>query len=490
VQAGDRVSYRLTFAVLAAGGAAFALLQSLIIPVLPTVQANLHTTQNAATWILTAYLLSASICTPIVGRIGDMTGKKRMLVITLVALALGSVLAALADSIGVMIAARVIQGIGGGVLPLSFGIVRDVFPEDKVSGTVSIIASLTGAGSGLGIAIAGPIVSVLSYQWLFWLPAIMVTIAAIAAYFVVPESPVSGHGKINWLAAVLLAGWLASLLLAVSEAPEWGWASFDVLGLLALAVLLGVAWIWIEARSSNPLIDMKMMRIPAVWTVNTVALLVGAGMYATFAFAPQFIQTPSETGYGFSASITISGVLLLPQAASSFILGSVSGRLTDTFGGRRVLASAMIIATLGFAMLTGLHDSAWQVVVALTVIGVGFGTAYAAMSNLVVNAVPKDQTGVASGMNANIRTIGGSIGTAAVSSMVTANVAASGLPTESGYTNGFMLMTIITAVAIVAAMAIPATTARRRRGRYTPSTVPHGELGLVAGGTLAGSDPE
>ena len=189
-----RTRYWATFAVLAAAVAAYALLQSLVIPVLPTIQAGLHTSQNTVTWVLTAYLLSASIFTPIMGRLGDMWGKERMLVAALIALTLGSVLAAVTSSIVVMIVARVIQGIGGGVLPLSFGIIRDEFPRAKVAGAVGVIAALAAAGAGLGIVLAGPIVQALNYHWLFWIPAIILGGATVAAKLIVPESPVRTAG--------------------------------------------------------------------------------------------------------------------------------------------------------------------------------------------------------------------------------------------------------------------------------------------------------
>jgi MFS family permease len=215
--------YRVTFAVLAAGVAAYALLQSLVTPVLSTLQTDLHTTQNTVTWVLTAYLLSASIFTPIMGRLGDMIGKQHVFVATLVALAVGSLLAAVASNIGVMIAARVIQGVGGGALPLAFGIIRDEFPRERVSGAVGFLASLTAVGAGAGIVVAGPIVKALDFHWLFWLPMILTIVAAIAAYLLIPESPVRTPGRISWPPAILLSGWLVALLLGLSQAPTWGW---------------------------------------------------------------------------------------------------------------------------------------------------------------------------------------------------------------------------------------------------------------------------
>jgi EmrB/QacA subfamily drug resistance transporter len=494
-----RTHYWATFTVLAAATAAYALLQSLVIPVLPTIQAGLHTSQNTVTWVLTVYLLSASIFTPIMGRLGDMWGKERMLVVALIALTVGSVLAALTGSIVIMIVARVIQGIGGGVLPLSFGIIRDEFPIEKVAGAVGVIAALAAAGAGLGIVLAGPIVDALNYHWLFWIPAIMLAGATVAAKVIVPESPVRTAGRLSWPGAVLLSGWLVALLVPISEAPSWGWGSARVLGLLAAAVVLAVGWVVVESRSAHPLVDMRMMRIPVVWTTNLVALLFGVGMYATFAFLPEFLQTPASAGYGFGLSITLSGLILLPSSVAMFIVGIASGRLTSRFGAKTVLVTGALISIVTFVLLTFAHGQEWEILLAMVLQGVGFGMAFAAMSNLVVQGVPPEQTGVASGMNANIRTIGGSIGAAVMSSIVTSTTGIGGLPRESGYTHGFGLLTVATLAAAVAAMLVPsaarAVASARQAGDQEVDVrhgdkMPHAELGLLAAGTLTGDEPE
>jgi len=460
--------YRVTFTVLSAGVAAYALLQSLVVPVLTTVQAQLHTSQATATWVLTAYLLSASIMTPILGRVGDMIGKERIFVVTLVALALGSALAAVAPTIGVMIVARVIQGIGGGMLPVAFGIIRDEFPAAKVTGAVGSLASMTAVGGGLGIVLAGPIVSVLSFRWLFWLPMILTILAAIGAVLFVPESPVRSPGRISWLPAVALSVWLVALLVALSEAPVWGWGSFRVIGLLVIAVVVCALWILVELRATTPLIDMGMMRLTAVWTNNLVALLIGVGMYATFAFLPEFVQTPRAlAGYGFTASITQSGLMLLPSAVTMFATGSFTGRLIARFGGKTLVVTGCLIGAASMGMLAFAHSAEWEMYVSNALMGIGFGMAFPAMSALIVGAVPASQTGVASGMNANIRTIGGSIGSALMASIVTSRLLPSGLPHESGYTIGFAAMTAGLVLAAAAGLLIPA--ARRAAGPATDS---------------------
>ncbi|MDR2983328.1 MAG: MFS transporter [Nocardiopsaceae bacterium] len=476
----------VTFGVLALGVGAFALLQSLVVPVLTTVQHELHTTQNTVTWVLTAYLLSASIMTPILGRVGDMTGKKRVFVATLIALAVGSLLAAVAPSIGVLIVARVIQGFAGGMLPVAFGIIRDEFPAEKVAGAVGTIAALTAVGAGLGIVLAGPIVDALDYHWLFWLPLILTVIAAISAVLFVPESPVRTPGRVSWLPAILLSGWLVALLVGLSEAPTWGWGSGGTLGLLAAAVVLAAAWLMAELRAATPLIDMKMMRRTAVWTNNLVALLIGIGMYATFAFLPEFVQTPSVAGYGFGASITRSGLMLLPSAVTMFIVGIFAGRLGHKLGGKTLVIGGCLIGGVAMAILAFAHQYEWQIYLSNALMGIGFGLVFSAMSALIVAAVPPSQTGVASGMNANIRTIGGSIGSAVMASIVTSQLAPSGLPKEAGYTTGFAVMTCGLLLAALAGLLMPSA----KRMRQAAGEPEHAELAMVAAGTVVGDQAE
>jgi EmrB/QacA subfamily drug resistance transporter len=483
----SRAHHQLTFAVLATGVTAYSLLQSLVVPVLPTLQADLHTSQSNVTWVLTAYLLSASIFTPIMGRVGDMIGKERVFVATLVALAVGSLLGALASNLGVMIVARVIQGVGGGVLPLAFGIVRDEFPKHKISGAVGLIASLAGVGGGAGIVLAGPIVDTLDYHWLFWLPMIVTAIAAVAAHFFVPESPVRTSGRISWLPAVLLSAWLVALLIALSEAPDWGWGSGKIVGLLIAAVVLAIAWMYSEQKSATPLIDLNLMRQTPVWTNNLVALLIGVGMYGVFAFVPEFVQTPSSAGYGFTASITESGLILLPMAAAMFIVGLFASRFATRFGAKNFVIIGCLFGVVATLMLAFAHDDKWELFVATAVMGIGFGLAFSSMSSLIVGAVSPEQTGVASGMNANIRTIGGSIGAALMASIVTAHLESSGLPKERGYTIGFAFLAAALLVGAIAAIAIPTG----RQFNADPDDEPdHAELALVAGGTVVGDKPE
>ncbi|MET0929625.1 MAG: MFS transporter [Aeromicrobium sp.] len=452
----DRRRQQVTYAVLVASVVAFMLTQSTVNPVLPRIQAELDSSQNTVTWVMTANLLAASVATPLMGRLGDAYGRKRMLVVAVAALSVGALLAAVAPNIGVMIAARVIQGIGGGTMPLAFGLVRDHFEPRSVSGRVGLLASLGGVGLASGLVVAGPIVEHLGYTWLFLLPALVTAVVALAAWLYIPASEALGRVRLPWLPAILLSGSLVLLLLGISQAPRRGWLSAPILVSLVGGVLLAVTWVVSELRAPVPLVDMRLMRRRAVWTTNLIALLVGAGMYSVQAFLPAVLQTPSEVGYGFSASVTHSGLMLLPFAVMSFVGGVIAASVLRRCGPRVATGAACVTASAGLATLGLLHDEVWQIFIALALVGLGFGLVYAALSSLVVGAVPASQTGVAAGMNANIRTIGGSIGVAAMSSIVTAKILPSGFPVESAYTTGFLVLAGVTAVAAVCGLLVPA----------------------------------
>jgi MFS family permease len=228
-----------------------------------------------------------------------------------------------------------------------------------------------------------------------------------------------------------------------------------------------------------------------VWTNNLVALLIGVGMYAVFAFLPEFVQTPKAAGYGFGASITQSGLILLPSTVTMFLVGMTAGGLARRIGAKAVVLLGCLVGVVPMLLLAFAHTHTWELYLATGVMGVSFGLAFAAMSGLIVAAVPPEQTGVASGMNANIRTIGGSIGAALMASVVTANAQPSGLPREAGYTHGFAMLAGAMVIAALAALVIPASRAGRNVAASLPEDEPaHPELGVVAGGTLIGDKPE
>lgn len=452
---GKRIHHGATFAVLAIAALAFSLLQSMIIPAIPELEHVLHSSATGATWLLTAYLLSAAIATPILGRVGDMVGKEKMLVVVLITLSLGTLLSALATTLPVMLAGRAIQGTGGAVFPLAFGIIRDEFPKDKVSTGIGVMSAILGIGAGGGIILAGPIVEHLSYHWLFWIPLVMTLLATVSTFIFVPESPVRAPGRINWLGALFMSAWLVTGLVAVSEGPTWGWANATVLGLFGVTIVLVALWIWAEIRSDSPVVDMTMMRIPAVWSTNLAALLFGFGMFAMFITVPQFVQTPAHQGYGFGASITQSGLFLLPFAGAMLLVAPLTGRVAIAIGSKPILVAGSIFAASSYGLLVVAHSQPWNIYISSGLLGIGIALGYASMSNLIIEAVPVNQTGVATGMNTNIRNIGAALGSGIATSIIVSSLLKSGFPTEHGYTVSFAVSGISLIIAALAALKIP-----------------------------------
>jgi len=450
----------LTFAVLAVAGMSYSLLQSLVAPALPEIQRDLHTSATAVTWLLTGYLLSASVITPIAGRLGDMFGKERVLVIALAVLSLGTLVAALATSIEVMIFARLLQGAGGAMFPLAFAIIRDEFPRERVAGGIAMMSVFLGLGGGLGIVLAGPIVDGLGYHWLFWLPLAPIVLATIAAVVWVPESPVKVPGKVNWTGAALLSAWLVVGLLGVSQGPDWGWGSPRVLALFALTAVLLVLWIVNERRADEPLVDMDMMRQRGVWTVNLAAILIGAAMYSSFILIPQFVEMPVDAGFGFGSSVTGAGLFMLPCTTAMLLSGPIAGRMSRRYGSRPPMLLGAAVLTVAFLMLAFVHSDPIDVYVAAALIGFGVGFTFASLANLIVEVVPPQQTGVATGMNTVMRTIGGAIGSTVTAAVIAATVVGNGEPAESGFTMAFAISAGAAALALLTTFLVP----RPRRG--------------------------
>ena len=451
----ERQHHNVTLAVLVTGALAYALSQTMIAPALPRIQAELDTTTTLVTFALTGYLLTASIATPIVGRLGDMFGKERLLVITLSIFGLGSLVCALSHSIELLIAGRAIQGVGGAIFPLSFGIIRDEFPREKVATGIGLISATFGIGGGAGLVISGLIVDHVAYEWIFWLALIVVIPAALATHRFVPESPIKSPARIDWGGAALLSGGLVALLVAVSEGNTWGWESPAFLGLIAAAAILVATWVRYEARHPEPLVDMRMMRDRPVLTTNLTALLIGFGMFGSYILVPQFVQVPTASGFGFGASVTTAGLFMLPSALVMLVAGPISGLMGSRYGSKLPLVIGTMLACASFLMLAAWHSTHLAIYIATALMGLGIGFSFAAMANLIVEAVDQGQTGVATGMNTIMRTIGGSIGGQVAASIIAGHITPSGLPAESGYTTAFAVSAFGVALAVLAALAIP-----------------------------------
>lgn len=447
---------------LSLGGLSFAVLQSLVAPALGTIGEDLGVSTSDASWVLTAYLLSAAVLTPILGRLGDMAGKRKVLIVILALLLVGTVLAALAPNLGVLIVGRILQGAAGAVMPLSIGIVRDELPRERVSVTIGLLSAIFGIGAGVGIVAAGPIVEALSWHWLFWFPAILVAIALIGAIIGIPESPVRTPGRLDLIGTAILSVGLVSLLLAISEGAKWGWGDGKTMGLLALGAVALVVFVLVELRVANPLIDIRLFQHRGVWTAHIAALAFGFAMFGTFILVPTLLQLPTILGFGFGKTVSEAGLYLLPTVVAMVIAGVVAGILIRRIGPKIPMMIGAVSVTGAFIIPAIDHSQEWQILVSGILTGIGIGMALAATSNAIVESVPAAQTSEAISANTVLRTIGSSIGTAVIAALISSSVTSQGAPTDEAFTVGFWASAGVGALAIIAALVAPSLKARRR----------------------------
>ncbi|MEV8372581.1 MFS transporter [Kribbella sp. NPDC056861] len=453
-------SSSLLVVYLSLGGLAFAVLQSLVAPALATIGRDLGASTASSSWIITAYLLSASVLTPILGRLGDMVGKRKVLIGVLATLALGTLLAALAPNLTVLIVARALQGAAGAILPLSIGAVRDALPRERVGVVVGLLSAIFGIGAGIGIVAAGPIVEHLSWHWLFWLPLVLVVIALLGAIFGMKESPVRTPGRLDVLGAGILSIGLVTLLLAISKGQAWGWSNTKTVALLAIGVVALIVFVQVELRVKEPLIDMRLMKIRGVWATDMVALVLGFAMFGTFVLIPTLLQLPAATGYGFGKSVSQAGLFLLPTVVMMVLFGPLAGALDRRFGPKVPMVIGTSLVVVAFVLPALGHGAVWQILLSGVLTGAGIGFAFAAMSNAIIESVPAAQTGEASGVNTIARTIGSSIGTAVIAAIISSNSTSRGLPADRAFTMGFWACAGVAVLAVLAALALPS--ARRR----------------------------
>ncbi|MGW0711642.1 MFS transporter [Streptomyces sp. NPDC002643] len=445
-----------SLAILGLAALAFSLAQTSVAPALGAMASSLRTNAPNMTWALTGYLVAAAVLTPVFGRLGDMFGKRRMLVISLVLFALGGALAALGDSLGVVVAGRVVMGAGGGIFPLCFGIVRDEFPQERRPGAVGIISALAGIGGGLGLLLGGLLVDHASYRWIFWSGTMMAVVAAVAARFLLPESPVRTPGRVDFAGTVLLGAGITAPLIAISQAASWGWTSGPTLGLITVGPVVLVVFVLVERRTAEPLVDMTVLTHRPVLMTNVATLLIGFGMFGVFLLVPQLVQTPTASGYGFGGDATRAGLLMLPGCLMMLVTSPLSGVLTARFNGKVPLALGGVVTAIGMALLAAGHGSQGAVLVFTMVVFTGIGLAFAAMPNLIVDAVEAGKTGEATGVNALIRSVGSSLGSQMIAGILANSVTAHHpLPTEHAYTVSFLVGGAGALIAAVVTLFIP-----------------------------------
>jgi EmrB/QacA subfamily drug resistance transporter len=442
-------------AILLLAGLSYSLSQTMVFPALPSIGEHYHAGPEATSWVLTSFFLSASVATPIFGKLGDLYGKDRVLPVVLGLLCLGSVLCALAPSIEWVIAGRAISGVAGGIFPLAFGIIRDTFPPRRVAGAIGLLSAVFGIGGGIGLPTAGLLAEHAGVPWLFWSGLIIALPAMLGVLALVPSSPRIPGATVDWTGAALLSIALVLLLIGVTEANSWGWGSPKTIALLLAGLAVIAAWLQVERTVAEPLIDLRLLRLRAVLATNVATFLIGFAMFAAFALIPRFVQAPESTGYGFGDSVTTAGLILLPSALIQLVVGPLAGRMGERFGFRLTLLIGCALSVVSFGLLVVRHETALELLIAGVFLGAGVAFGFASMANLIVQSVPQSDVGIATGINTIMRTAGGAFGSAAVTAILLGSTGVAGLPTESAYTAAFVASVLVGVLAVLAAWLVP-----------------------------------
>ncbi|KOU54882.1 MFS transporter [Streptomyces sp. MMG1533] len=423
-------------AVLAFAGIVVSLMQTLVIPIVPELPRLLDAPASDTAWAVTATLLAAAVATPVVGRLGDMFGKRRMLLVSIVLLVTGSVVCALSDALVPMIVGRALQGLASGVVPLGISIMRDELPAERLAGSTALMSASLGVGGALGLPTAALIADNFDWHVLFWASAAMGVIAFALVVSLVPESAVRTGGRFDLVGALGMATGLVSLLLAISKGADWGWTSGTTLGLFAAAVLVLLAWGVFELRTSQPLVDLRTTARRQVLVTNLASIAIGFSMFAMSLVLPQLLQLPEQTGYGLGRSLLTAGLVMAPSGLVMMATAPVSAAVSKAKGPKVTLMIGAVIVACGYGLNIALMSEVWHLVLVSCVIGAGIGFTYGSMPALIMGAVPASETAAANSLNTLMRSIGTSVASAiagVVLSQMTISLGGYALPSESGF---------------------------------------------------------
>ncbi|MFE6027458.1 MFS transporter [Streptomyces niveus] len=447
-------------ATLALAGTTAAIMQTLVTPLIADLPKILNTSASNATWVITTTLLVAAVCVPVVGRLGDLVGKRTMLLVCSVPLIAGSVVCALSSSVIPMIIGRGLQGMGMGMVPLGIALLRDVVPTEKLSSSIALVSASMGIGGGLGLPIAAAVAQYANWRVLFWGSAVLATIIGALIWFLIPSVPASAKGqRFDAPGAISLGAGLVSLLLAISKGADWGWGSGTTLGLFAAAVVLLVGWGTWELRTKDPLVDLRTTARPRVLLTNIASIFVGFAMYASMLVAPQLLQFPEATGYGLGQSILAAGLWMAPGGLMMMVVSPIGGKLTNVYGPKVTLLGGVLVIAAGYGLSLALMGSAWGIMVSIMVISSGVGLAYGSMPALIMSSVPLSETAAANSFNTLMRSLGTSIGAAVIGlvlSQMTTEIGGFSIASESGFRTALLIGCGVALVSAAIAAVIPA----------------------------------
>ncbi|MFF0435324.1 MFS transporter [Streptomyces sp. NPDC004327] len=445
--------------VLALAGIVAALMQTLVVPLIGDLPALLHASASDASWVITATLLAAAVATPVAGRLGDMYGKRRLLLASTVPLVAGSAVCALSSSVVPMIVGRGLQGLGMGIVPLGISLLRDVLPPEKLGSAIALMSASMGVGGALGLPFSAAVAEHASWRVLFWVAAALSLLVGVLVLALVPAGRVTGAaGRFDVPGALGLGGGLVALLLAVSKGSVWGWDSATTLGLFAAAAVVLLAWGAWELRTREPLVDLRTTARPQVLMTNAASVLVGFAMYAQSLVVPQLLQLPEATGYGLGQSMMAMGLWMAPAGLMMMALAPLGAKLSAARGPKVTLAVGSLVIALGYGSSLLLMGSTWGLLAVTLVCNTGVGLAYGAMPALIMSAVPQHETASANSFNTLMRSIGSSVSAAVIGvvlAQLTTDLGGHLLPSEIGFRVALLIGGGVGLAAAVLASLIP-----------------------------------
>ncbi|MEU4881114.1 MFS transporter [Streptomyces althioticus] len=443
--------------VLAFAGIVVAVMQTLLVPVVKDLPRLLDTAPADATWVLTSTLLSGAVATPIMGRLGDLFGKRRMLVVSLAVMVVGALVSAFTSDLLVMIAGRTLQGFAMGAIPLGIGLMRDMLPRERLGSAMALMSSSIGVGGGLALPAAALVAQHTDWHALYLGAAGLGVLAIALTLAVVPESPLRAKGTFDLPGALGLTAGLLLFLLPVSKGSAWGWTSGTTLGLFGAAAVVLLLWGLMELRVTAPLVDLRTTARREVLLTNLASIMVGVSFFVVSLVLPQLLQLPTASD-GLGQSMVVAGLCVAPLGLTMMFTAPVYARLSARYGPKVTLIIGLLVIAAGYGGGLGLMSAAWQTVVTSVVLGAGIGLAYSSLPALIVGAVPASETGAANGLNTLMRSIGTSVSSAVIG-MVLANtsdvVGGVAVPTLHGFRVSFGIATAAVAVGLVLALFLP-----------------------------------
>ena len=478
----------LVITILCLAGTVVALQQTMVVPLLPDFPKILNASPDNTSWLVTITLLTSAIATPIVSRMADMFGKRRMMVVAMVTMVVGSIIAAVGGTLLTLLVGRAFQGLAASLIPVGISIMRDELPREKVVSAVALMSATLGIGSALGLPLSGIIYESLGWQAIFWISAIIGVLLIIAVLAVVPESAVRTKGKFDAVGAVLLTGALTALLLAISKGGEWGWSSEPVILLFIGTVVLLAVWFPYELRVSQPMVDLRTSARRPVLLTNIASILVGFSMYANMLSTTQQLQLPNVGGYGFGLSVVIAGLCMIPSGLAMVALAPVSAMITKRHGAKATLIVGSLVLAVAYVARVFLTGEVWMVILGATAVSMGTAIAYAAMPTLIMRSVPITETASANGLNSLLRAVGTSTMSAVVGVVLTSAVVHVGplaLPTVDAFKEIFWYAAIAALLSIGVAVFIPrfqASHGKASHGHPAGAAVP-GASAMAQAGT-------